>query len=161
MRRKLVLVTILSLMMSPLAFAGRGHGHGGGKHNRVVVRDHRGPSGPGRPHVRDHRHGGARVKHVRVTNGRYVFPGGVVRVYQRPVMRVKYRDRHVRPAIIVEQYDPVPGYVWVRGNWSWGGAEWVWVPGYWSVAAEPVYVEPAPAPVISGGVSVSAGVSIH
>jgi hypothetical protein len=93
---------------------------------------------------------------VRVNGGRYVFPGGVVRVYKRPVIRTHYYNRSVRPAIIIEQYDPVPGYVWVSGGWSWGGAEWVWAPGYWSVAAEPVYVEPP-----SAGVSVSAGISIH
>jgi hypothetical protein len=108
--------------------------------------------------VRDHRAASPRVKHVRVNGGRYVFPGGVVRVYKRPVIRTHYRDRYVRPAIIVEQYDPVPGYVWVSGGWAWGGGEWVWNPGYWSVAAEPVYVEP---PQVSGGVSVSAGISIH
>ncbi len=115
--------------------------------------------------MRDHRSGprGARVKHVRVTNGRYVFPGGVVRVYKRPVVRVHYRDRYVRPPVLVEQYDPVPGYVWVAGSWSWGGAEWVWVPGYWAVSSEPVYVEapPPPTATVSGGVSVSAGISIH
>ena len=98
---------------------------------------------------------------MRVSSGRYVFPGGVVRVYKRPVIREHYYDMHVRPAMVVEAYDPVPGYVWVGGNWTWGGSEWVWTPGYWSVADQPVVVEPAPAPVISGGVSVNAGISIH
>jgi hypothetical protein len=109
------------------------------------VRDHRGP------------------RHVRANGGRYVFPGGVVRHYKRPVFKMKYRDRRVRPAIIVEHYDPVPGYVWVSGGWSWGGAEWVWMPGYWSVAAEPVYVQPAPPPTatVSGGITVGAGISIR
>jgi hypothetical protein len=102
--------------------------------------------------VRDHR--GPRGKHVRVSKGRYVFPGGVVRVYKRPVIRARYYDMHVRPPIIVEAYDPVPGYVWVAGAWNWGGAEWVWAPGYWAVAAEP-------APVVTGGVSISAGISIR
>ena len=27
---------------------------------------------------------------MRVSNGRYVFPGGVVRVYKRPAARVRY-----------------------------------------------------------------------
>jgi hypothetical protein len=63
-----------------------------------------------------------------VNGGRYVFPGGVVRTYKRPVY-AKYRNRHVRPAIIVEHYDPVPGYVWIGGGWTWGGAYWVWTPG--------------------------------
>jgi hypothetical protein len=159
MRRKLVLVTILSLLVPTMAFAGRGRGggHGGGGHNRVVVRDHRGGGGGGRAVVRDHR-SGPRVKHVRMNGGRYYFPGGVVRTYKRPVIHAHYRNRAVRPAIIIEQYDPVPGYVWIGGGWTWGGAEWVWSPGYWSVAAEPVYVEP---PQVSGGISVSAGIGIR
>jgi hypothetical protein len=51
------------------------------------------------------------------------------------VIRTHYYDMHVRPAIIVEAYDPVPGYIWVGGNWNWSGGEWVWAPGYWSVDA--------------------------
>lgn len=94
------------------------------------------------------------MTHVRVNNGRYVFPGGVVRVYHRPVIRTHYYDVHVRPPVIVESYDPVPGYMWVAGSWTWGGGEWVWTPGYWAVAEEP-------APVVGAGVSVSAGISIH
>lgn len=161
MRRKFLFVAILSMLAAGPAYAGRGGrhgGHGGRGGGGPVVRDHRGGGGD-RIVVRDHR-SGPRIKHVRVNGGRYVFPGGVVRVYKRPVIRMHYRDRRVRPAIIVEQYDPVPGYVWVSGGWTWGGGEWVWQPGYWSVAAEPVYAEPAP-PVMSGGVSVSAGISIH
>lgn len=155
------------MVLGGSAYAGHGHGgRGGGRGGGgggVVVRDHRsGPAmvrggGPG-PVVRDHRDRGPR--YVRVSGGRYVFPGGVVRTYRRPVIREHYYNVHVRPAVIVESYDPVPGYVWVAGNWTWGGAEWVWTPGYWSVAAEPVYVEPAP-PAVQGGVSVSAGISIH
>jgi hypothetical protein len=87
-----------------------------------------------------------------VTNGRYVFPGGVVRVYRRPVIRTHYYDVHVRPPIIVEAYDPVPGYVWVAGAWTWGGGEWEWAPGYWAVAEQPV---------VSSGVTISAGISIR
>lgn len=109
--------------------------------------------------VRDHRSGGGNVR-VRVTNGRYMFPGGVVRVYKRPKVK-RYYDVHVRPPLIVETYEPVSGYVWVEGGWTWGGAEWVWTPGYWSAAAEPVVVQPAPAPVVSGGVTISGGISIH
>lgn len=173
MRRKLLLVLISSLLLpAGAAFADRGHrgGKHGGKHDRdrIVVRDHRDNDRRG-PAVRDHRDGGRpdghgpRVKHVRVNNGRYVFPGGVVRVYKRPVIRQRYTDVRVRPAVIVEQYDPVPGYVWVRGNWTWGGGEWVWTPGYWSVAAEPVYVAPPPPPTarVQGGISVSGGITIR
>lgn len=161
MRRTLGLAVAFCMMLGGAAYAGRGrgHGHGTGRASGgVVVRDHRG-GGPmvvrgGGPVVRDHR-GPARV---RLSRGRYVFPGGVVRVYRRPVIREHYYDMHVRPAIIVESYDPVPGYVWVAGNWSWGGSEWVWTPGYWAVADEPA---PSPPPAVTGGFGVSAGISIH
>lgn len=132
---------------------GRGGGHGGGHdHNHgggVVVRDHRGPT-----IVERGGHGGPRGSHVRMAGGRYVFPGGVVRVYKRPVIRERYYNMHRRPALIVETYDPVPGYVWVAGSWNWGGAEWMWSPGYWAVAE-------APAPVVTGSVGFSAGISIR
>jgi hypothetical protein len=169
-------VMIVSLMFGGAAYADHWHGGGGGHgpvvrdHREgpapapVVVRDHRNP-GPAVGHdrrpeggvaVRDHRGGG--YDHVRVNNGRYVFPGGVVRVYQRPVIREHYYNVRVRPPLIVESYEPVPGYMWMAGSWGWGGAEWVWNPGYWAVAEQP-----APAPVVEGGVgiSVGAGISIH
>src|SRR4051812_39444308 len=113
MRRTLGLVTVLCTMFGGAAYAGHGHGggHGTGRASGgVVVRDHRagGPMrGGGGPVVRDHR--GPRMEHVRVTNGRYMFPGGVVRVYKRPHFRERYYDMHVRPAMVVETYDPVPG----------------------------------------------------
>lgn len=152
MRRKLVLVMISSLLLSSgVAFAGRGHRgkHKGHKHDRVVVRDHRGG-------------GGARVRHVRVNNGRYMFPGGVVRVYKRPKVR-RYYNVRVRPPIVVEHYDPVPGYVWVAGSWSWGGSEWVWTPGYWAADVAVVAPPPPPPPTVraSGGISVSGGITIR
>jgi hypothetical protein len=108
----------------------RDHRSGGGG-GGVVVRDHRGPAGGGVV-VRDHR------GPVHVSGGRYVFPGGVVRTYRAPVIRAHYHSYYRRPALIVESYDPVPGYVWMRGNWRWNGVEWLWVPGYWVVATAPV-----------------------
>ncbi len=107
--------------------------------------------------MRDRRPGPRGHRHVRVVNGRYMFPGGVVRVYKRPHFHRHYYDRRVRPPIIVEAYDPVPGYVWVAGAWTWGGGEWVWTPGYWAVAEAP----PPPQPVVRGGISISGGISIH
>lgn len=158
MKRTLNLVAILGVTLGGIAYAGHGHGGGHGRGGGgVVVRDHR--SGPTTVVVRDHR-SNPRVTHVRVSGGRYVFPGGVVRVYKKPVIRERYYDVHMRPALIVEAYDPVPGYVWVAGSWTWGGGEWVWTPGYWAVTDEPVVVAPA-APVVSGGISVNAGISIH
>ena len=150
------------LLTSGAAFAGRGGRHGGGRGHGggggVVVRDHRsGGGGGGAVVVRGHGRG-----HVRVTNGRYVFPGGVVRVYKRPKVR-RYYDIHVRPAVVVEAYDPVPGYVWVAGSWGWGGSEWVWTPGYWSADVAVVAPPPPPPPTatVQGGVSISGGISIH
>ncbi|NVB77493.1 MAG: BcpO-related WXXGXW repeat protein [Kofleriaceae bacterium] len=160
MRRTFGIATILCMLLGSAAYADHGRGRGRGHGDRsggVVVRDHRGPDRRG-PAVRDHRHGGARVGHVRVSNGRYVFPGGVVRVYRRPVIRQRYYNVHVRPQVIVEHYDPVPGYMWVSGSWSWGGREWIWQPGYWAAAEAP---PPPPQPVIRGGISVSGGISIH
>lgn len=162
MRRTLGIATVLCMILGSAAYADHGRGRGGRGHGGpgggVVVRDHRDHGPPPRgPAVRDHRHGGARGGHVRVSNGRYVFPGGVVRVYRRPVIREHYYNARVRPRIIVEQYDPVPGYVWMAGSWSWGGGEWVWQPGYWAAAEAP----PPPEPVVSGGFHVSGGISIH
>jgi len=164
MRHTLQLASIICLLLGGVASADHWHGGGG-----PAVRDHRGGGGGGgdRVVVRDHRGGGpvyhgghGPVMHerarVHVSGGRYMFPGGVVRVYHRPVIREHYYNVHMRPAVIVENYDPVPGYMWMSGSWTWGGGEWVWSPGYWAPAAEP-----APEPVVQGGVSISAGVMIH
>jgi hypothetical protein len=140
------------------------HHHGGrgpvvrdhrGPTRTVVVHDHRAPQGGVVVHERRGHH-----EHVRVVNGRYAFPGGVVRVYHRPHFREHYYNVHVRPAVVVEHYDPVPGYVWVAGNWSWSGREWIWNDGYWA-PDEPA--PPPPAPVVQGGVGIhiGGGISIH
>ena len=72
---------------------------------------------------------------VYVTNGRYTFHGGITRTYVRPTIRQRYFNVRVRPPIVVEAYDPVPGYSWVSGSWRWNGGEWVWASGYWAVDA--------------------------
>src|SRR5262245_56612206 len=76
--------------------------------------DHR-PAVVHRYHHR-HVHRERRAVHrnrVYVNNGRYVFHGGVSRPYFRPVIRHRYYDYRIRPQIVVEHYDPVPGYIWV------------------------------------------------
>jgi hypothetical protein len=97
--------------------------------------DHRGPA------VRDHRTYRPVHRHDRrvvtrnrvyVNNGRYHFHGGVSRTYVRPVIRHRYYDVRVRPQLIVETYEPVPGYMWVQGNWTWNGYEWTWTSGYFA-----------------------------
>jgi hypothetical protein len=154
MQRTLLAVSMF-LLSTGLAFAGPHDHHEGGP----VVRDHRGGGGGpvvrdhrtyggggavvrnGGPVVRDHRAYGGRGPVVRdhrsgpihVANGRYAFPGGVVRTYHAPVIREHYYSYWRRPALIVESYEPVPGYMWTRGTWRWSGAEWVWGPGYWAV----------------------------
>jgi len=110
----------------------------------VVVRDHRSAGGSGGTVVRDHR------GPVHASGGRYVFPGGVVRTYRTPVIREHYYSYAHRPALIVESYEPVPGYVWVHGNWRWNGGEWLWMPGYWGVTTAPV----------SASISVGASVGV-
>lgn len=60
---------------------------------------------------------------------------GVVRrpIYvRRPVIRERYFDVRVRPAVVVESYPARVGYVWVRGEWQWNGAEWIWMPGHYA-----------------------------
>ncbi|HET9619775.1 MAG TPA: hypothetical protein VFP84_00315 [Kofleriaceae bacterium] len=83
--------------------------------DRVVV-EHRGP-----------------VRNTVVVRGGY--RGGYARrpIYVgRPVIRERYYNRWHRPALIVEDYGPRPGYVWVRGHWGWNGGEWIWTPGYYN-----------------------------
>ena len=100
---------------------------------------------------RGHAHG--HRGHVRYVGGRYVFPGGRVFVYKKP-KHIRYYNMHVRPPILVETYDTIPGYVWVGGGWRWGGAEWVWSPGYYSVAT----VSP---PSVGVSAGFSAGVTVR
>jgi hypothetical protein len=143
--RVLALTSLVFLLSTGAALADR---RGGGK---VIVRDHRGGGGGGAVVVREQRgpvvvrdnrravvvHDNRRVvvrrSPVYVSGGRYTFGGGVVREYRRPVIREHYYNIHVRPTLIVETYDPVPGYLWVGGNWRWNGAEWLWISGYWAV----------------------------
>jgi hypothetical protein len=136
--------------------------HSGG----TVVRDHRQPVRVDRHRqpVRVDRNSGYRDRGnyrdrgrrvdrrpVYVNNGRFVFHGGHSRSYTRPVIRQRYYDYRYRPQIIIQNYDPVPGYIWVQGQWNWSGYEWLWVDGYW--APDPSYQD--------YGVNVQVGGSVH
>jgi hypothetical protein len=113
MRRVLMLSTLALVLSGGAAFADRWHGggyHGGGYRGGVVVR-----GGYSRPVV----YGGYR---------RPIYVGG-------PVIREHYYSYYHRPALIVENYGPREGYVWVRGGWTWNGYEWIWAPGHY----QPVY----------------------
>jgi len=68
---------------------------------------------------------------VYVNNGRFRFHDGYTRVYSRPVIRQRYYNYRYRPQLIVENYDPVPGYIWMQGSWSWNGYEWIWTAGHY------------------------------
>lgn len=83
----------------------------------------------------NHRHRVVRVERARPTfrNNRFYFTGGYYRPYTRPVINVRYRDYYRRPAVIVENIQPVAGYVWNPGHWEWAGAEWQWIPGHYDV----------------------------
>ena len=70
---------------------------------------------------------------VYVNQNRYVFHGGISRVYNRPVVKYRYYDYRVRPQMLVENIEPVPGYIWVSGQWMWNGQEWIWNPGHYAV----------------------------
>jgi hypothetical protein len=70
---------------------------------------------------------------VYVSNGYYQFHTGHRYRYERPIIHTRYYDYRVRPQIVVENYQPMTGYVWVPGQWQWNGYEWIWTSGYYSV----------------------------
>jgi hypothetical protein len=82
---------------------------------------------------------------VRVHEGpRYYHSYGISRrpiynVYARPVFRERYYDYRYRPRLVVENWAPRYGYIWVNGGWNWDGGEWVWTSGYYS--PDPAFVE--------------------
>jgi hypothetical protein len=151
--RRILPITLLALtLLGGVAFADRDHRRDRRDDRRDDRRndryDRRGPAVQG-PAVRDHRdrryvrrpdhrtdrrHDRRPVvrNRVYVNNGRYVFNGGVSRTYVRPVIRHRYYNYRVRPTVIVENYDPVPGYVWVAGQWQWNGYEWIWMSGHYA-----------------------------
>lgn len=101
-----------------------------GYNNRVVVRD-RGYNRGNRTVVRDR--GWNNRRPVYVNNNRYHFHGGRSVVYRRPVIHQRYYNYSVRPTVLVENYETVPGYIWVAGSWQWTGYEWNWVGGHYEV----------------------------
>jgi hypothetical protein len=149
MRRIITLSALALALSSGVALADRHNGGG------PVVRDHRDRApartdnrtnttrwNNNRPVVRDNRQtwrgnerNVVRVNRERPTfrGDRFYFNGGYSRPYVRPVINVRYRDYYRRPALIVENYDAVPGYIWIQGTWNWTGYEWSWVPGHYEV----------------------------
>jgi hypothetical protein len=76
-----------------------------------------------------------RVQRARPTfrNNRFYFAGGNYQTYNRPVIQYRYRNYYQRPALVVENIQPVSGYVWIQGDWQWDGYEWQWMAGHYEV----------------------------
>jgi hypothetical protein len=139
--KRIILTALAGLLTlsSGVALADR---HGGGHNRREVRQDHR-EIRHDRREIRQDRRADSRFGgHVRVERSRptfrnntWYFNGGVTRTYHRPAIRYHYRNYYSRPAIIVENYDPMPGYIWMAGSWSWNGFEWQWAPGHYEVDA--------------------------
>lgn len=131
MRNALLIVSIIA-MSAGVSQADRFHGNRGGG-ARVV--DHRGYEGrapvryEGRGGVRYEGHGGVRYENRGYYEGRRDVRFGGRGYYEGP--RVHYYNRWQRPALYVEQYDVRPGFIWVHGEWSWDGYEWIWAPGHY------------------------------
>ncbi len=69
---------------------------------------------------------------IYASNGSFAFHNGIRRSYARPVIQARYYNVRVRPQLVVENYDAVEGYVWVRGGWNWNGREWQWNSGHYA-----------------------------
>jgi hypothetical protein len=151
--RRIITLTALALgLTGGVAAADRhdrtfGGNHERGGRDRVVVRTNNnnwnrggtwnrgGNYNTGNRGYRDNR-SYIRVERTRPVwrNNGYYFGGNIgFRTYHRPVINVRYRDYYRRPALVVENYDPVPGYIWIQGNWNWSGYEWVWTPGHYDI----------------------------
>lgn len=149
MKRIITLTAIALGLSGGVALADRNNGGRGGRseirdhrNDRPIVRnndrrDNRWRGNDNRWRGNDNRRYDNRVRVVRerpqFRNNRFYFGGGTYRTYNRPVINVRYRDYYRRPALIVENYDAVPGYIWMQGSWNWTGYEWSWVPGHYEV----------------------------
>jgi hypothetical protein len=73
---------------------------------------------------------------VYANNNRF-YVNGHYHNYYRPVIHTRYYNYRYRPQILVENYDPIPGYIWIQGGWNWNGYEWIWTSGHYQV--DPAY----------------------
>ncbi|MGE5187160.1 MAG: hypothetical protein ACM31C_34160 [Acidobacteriota bacterium] len=144
--RRILMVSTLALGLSGgAAFAdhdrGGGYSHGGGYARGGGYSHGEGYARGGvsvRPTYRGG-YGGYRGSYYRggYYGGDYRGSWGYRRpIYMRaPVIREHYYNYYRQPSLIVEDYGPMDGYVWIRGHWAWSGYEWIWQPGYF----QPVY----------------------
>jgi hypothetical protein len=129
-RRVLILSSLALALSGGAAFADRyrgGGARGGGYVSHPVAS--RGYSAP--------RSSGYGYRGGYAVRGGFGVRSGYDRrpIYMRgPVMREHYYNYYRRPAYITESYAAMDGYVWVRGDWTWDGAEWIWQPGHYQPA---------------------------
>ena len=102
--------------------------------NAIVVRDRGGYRG----NYGGDWHGGGRVI-VHSGAGYRPYYGRRPIYVSRPIIRERSFDYYRRPALIIENYNAMPGYYWVAGGWVWNGAEWIWQPGHYQ--PDPNYVD--------------------
>jgi hypothetical protein len=128
-----LLVTGLTLtLLGGVAMADRQNDRRGDKRPTVSDRDNRSqPKRVNRPAQRSNRRAIAR-RPIRASNGAFVFHNGIRRSYTPPVIQTRYYNVRYRPQLVVENYEAVPGYIWVRGSWSWTGREWRWNSGHFA-----------------------------
>jgi len=101
--------------------------------NAIVVRDRDSYRGS----YRGDWHGGGRVIVHAGPGYRHIDRRPIY--VSRPIIRERYFNYYRRPALIVENYNAMPGYYWVAGGWVWNGAEWIWQPGHYQ--PDPNYVD--------------------
>jgi hypothetical protein len=127
-RRALILSSLALVLSGGAAFADRyrgGSSHGGGYSRPAVSHSYN----------RSFNHSySAPREYNRGYRGSYAY--GRRPIYMRsPVIREHYYNYYRRPGLVVENYAAMDGYVWVRGQWTWDGAEWIWQPGHY----QPIY----------------------
>ncbi|HEU0032206.1 MAG TPA: hypothetical protein VFQ53_16340 [Kofleriaceae bacterium] len=138
--RKIILFALTALVATAgTAAADRGRHRGWERREApVTVRDHRWTNNntvrvqPSR-RVYDRRVVIRDRRPIYLNNGRYYFSNGQSYVYNRPTIRYRYTDYRYRPQILVENYQPVAGYVWIAGHWDWNGYEWMWNAGHYEI----------------------------
>jgi hypothetical protein len=151
--KKIILSALVLALSSGAAMADRSHGgghaSGGARQGGVVVHSNGGHSNGGfhgnsgwHGNTVVHERGGFDRGYNRGYERPYYHTHGVARGniwFNRPVIREHYYHYGYRPSLLVENYGPREGYIFVRGDWQWNGAEWLWMPGHYE--PDQAYVE--------------------